>query len=205
MTGLRARKKADTDRRIVESAAQLFRARGYSSVRMEDIAALANVSAGTLYNYYENKGDLLVAVVAMEVAEVLSAGEALLADPPQNAEEALRRLVHQYYDHSLVYLSKEMWRTAMAISIQQPETTASKLYTDLDRRLAQQIVRLIEILQQKTLVSGAVDPMLIGEVLFNNLNMRFIEFAKDETLSLDELKAHVDAQNRLIADLIRVP
>ena len=72
-----------------------------------------------------NKGDILLAAVGMEVEEVLAAGDAIVADPPADVIEALTRLIHQYYDHSLVYLSKEMWRTAMAFSIQQPETPFS--------------------------------------------------------------------------------
>ena len=49
---------------------------------------------------------------------------------------ALQALIEQYYDHSLVYLSKEMWRVAMALSIQQPDSPFSRRYTELDRRLS---------------------------------------------------------------------
>ena len=74
MTGLRARHKADRTRRMQEAAARLFREAGYGAARMEDIAAAADVSVGTLYNYFETKGDLLLAIVSMEVEEVLTEG-----------------------------------------------------------------------------------------------------------------------------------
>ncbi len=141
MTGLRARQKADRNRRILEAATTLFREQGYDSARIEDIAEMAEVSVGTLYNYYQNKGDILVATVSMEVTEVLEAGERIVANPPLSVIEALGALINQYYDHSLVYLSKEMWRTAMASAIQQPETPLSKRYTELDGRLCAQVVR----------------------------------------------------------------
>jgi AcrR family transcriptional regulator len=67
MAGLRAKQKADRTRRILEAATTLFRQQGYDSARIEDIAEMAEVSVGTLYNYYQNKGDILVATVAMEV------------------------------------------------------------------------------------------------------------------------------------------
>ena len=82
MAGLRAKQKADKTRRILDSAATLFREQGYDSARIEDIAEMAEVSVGTLYNYYQNKGDILVATVAMEVTEVLQAGARILASPP---------------------------------------------------------------------------------------------------------------------------
>ncbi|SSC72062.1 unnamed protein product [Ciceribacter sp. T2.26MG-112.2] len=202
MTGLRARQKADRNRRILEAATILFREQGYDSARIEDIAEMAEVSVGTLYNYYQNKGDMLVATVSMEVTEVLEAGELIVANPPLNVNEALSALINQYYDHSLVYLSKEMWRTAMAFSIQQPETPLSKRYTELDQRLCAQVVQLIDTLQRRGVVIAGVDTRALGEVLFNNLNMMFIEFCKIDGMPLEELKARVAEQHRPIAALI---
>lgn len=202
MTGLRARQKADRNRRILEAATTLFRQQGYDSARIEDIAEMAEVSVGTLYNYYQNKGDILVATVSMEVTEVLEAGEMIVANPPLNVNEALSALINQYYDHSLVYLSKEMWRTAMASSIQQPETPLSKRYTELDQRLCAQVVQLIETLQRRGVVIAGVDTRALGEVFFNNLNLMFIEFCKVEAMPLEELKARVAEQHRPIAALI---
>jgi AcrR family transcriptional regulator len=202
MTSLRERKKADKERRILEAATRLFREQGYDHARMEHIADMAEVSVGTLYNYYENKGDILMATVNMEVTEVLDAGEAIVADPPADVEQAVNRLVDQYYDHSLFYLSKEMWRAAMAISIQQPDTPLSKAYTELDQRLSAQMVRLIETLQARRLVGEFVSAQAVGEVLFNNLNMMFIEFVKDEPQPLAVLKARAAEQHGPIARLI---
>ncbi|RUU50585.1 TetR/AcrR family transcriptional regulator, partial [Mesorhizobium sp. M7A.T.Ca.TU.009.01.1.1] len=72
MSGLRARQKADRHRRIIEAAAELFREAGYEGAKIEAIAAQAEVSVGTIYNYYENKGDILGAIVSLEVNEVLN-------------------------------------------------------------------------------------------------------------------------------------
>jgi len=205
MAGLRERQKADRTRRILEAAASLFRDLGYDAARIEDIAERAQVSVGTFYNYYQNKGDILLATVGMEVEEVLAAGEAIVADPPANVVEALRRLIDQYYDHSLVYLSKEMWRTAMAISIQQPETPFSKRYTALDARLCAQVSTLIQRLQLKGAVVAGLDTAAVGAMVFNNLNMMFTEFVRDETMPLERLKEDVAHQNRPLATLISSP
>lgn len=202
MAGLRAKQKADKTRRILEAATTLFREQGYDSARIEDIAEMAEVSVGTLYNYYQNKGDILVATVAMEVTEVLEAGARIVANPPLNVADALRTLVEQYYDHSLFYLSKEMWRTAMAISIQQPETPLSRRYTELDGQLCAQVVQLVQTLQARGVIHAGVDTKVMGEVFFNNLNMMFMEFCKVDAMPLDELKARVNAQHDPIAALI---
>ncbi|CAN7307760.1 TetR/AcrR family transcriptional regulator [Ensifer sp. ENS07] len=204
MTGLRARQKADRNRRILDAAAVLFREVGYDSARIEDIAERAEISVGTFYNYYENKGDILLATVSMEVEEVLAGGGSIVDNPPASVMGALDALIGEYYDHSLYYLSKEMWRTAMAIAIQQPESPFSKRYTELDRRLCEQVSTLIRKLQAKGVVALDVDAEAVGEMFFNNLNMMFTEFAKRETMSLDDLKARVSRQNRPLATLIAV-
>jgi AcrR family transcriptional regulator len=205
VTGLRARQKADKNRRILEAATSLFREVGYDAARIEDIAERAEVSVGTFYNYYQNKGDMLLATVAMEVEEVLDAGEAIVADPPLDVQMALLRLVNQYYEHSLVYLSKEMWRTAMAISIQQPETPFSKRYTELDQRLCSQVSTLIQRLQLKGAVLTGIDTWAVGSMVFNNLNMMFTEFVRDEAMTLEQLKGDVARQTRPLATLISSP
>ena len=202
MAGLRAKQKADKTRRILEAATTLFREQGYDSARIEDIAEMAEVSVGTLYNYYQNKGDILVATVAMEVTEVLEGGARIVANPPLNVAEALRTLIDQYYDHSLYYLSKEMWRTAMAISIQQPDMPLSRRYTELDGQLCAQVVQLVETLQTRGVVHASVNAKAMGEVFFNNLNMMFVEFCKVDAMPLEELKARVNAQHAPIAALI---
>ncbi|MEK1897649.1 MAG: TetR/AcrR family transcriptional regulator [Rhizobium sp.] len=205
MTGLRAKQKADRNRRILEAATSLFREVGYDSARIEDIAERAEVSVGTFYNYYENKGDILVATVSMEVEEVLASGKSIVENPPATTLEALQVLIDQYFDHSLVYLSKEMWRTAMAISIQQPESPFSRRYTELDGRLCDQVSMLVQKLQLRGAVMPGIDAVAVGQMAFNNLNMMFLEFVKDEAMTLETLKERVARQNRPLAVLISSP
>ncbi|NIY76839.1 TetR/AcrR family transcriptional regulator [Thalassospira sp. HF15] len=202
MTGLRAQKKADKNRRILEAATTLFRKVGYDSARIEDIAEMAGVSVGTFYNYFKNKGDMLMATVSMEVEEVLAAGDAIIARDHEGVAPALSELIAEYYDHSLTYLSKEMWRTAMSLSIAQPETPFSKRYTALDHRLSKQVCDLIRALQKRGVVRGEVDCDAVGELLFNNVNMMFIEFVKDENMDVDGLKEAVSKQNAPLASMM---
>ena len=202
MAGLREKQKADRERRILRAAVTQFRADGYRSVRIEDLAHMAEVSVGTVYNYYQTKGDILIATVAMEVEEVLSSGAAIVANPPEGVDTALLALIFQYYDHSLEYLSKEMWRTAMALSIEAPGTPNGQRYTELDARLSAQVTELVQALQARGEVRGDVDARTIGQVIFNNLNQMFIEFVKDDAMTLAELRNRVAAQTRPLARLV---
>ena len=196
MTGLREKQKADRDQRILEAATRLFRDDGYDRTKIETIAAEAQVSIGTVYNYYQNKGDLLVAIVSMEVNEVLRAGARLIENPPGDVARAVNDLIAIYLDHSLVYLNKEMWRHAMAISIRQPDSPFGGRYSELDDRLAAQVCELIKRLQRRRGVRDAIDATAVGETIFNNTNMMFTVFIKDEDMSLATLKSAIARQLR---------
>lgn len=202
MSGLRAQNKADRSRRILESASRLFREAGFDAVRIEDIAQDAQMSPGTVYNYFSTKGDVLLAIVAMEVEEVLVAGETLVADPKGGFEGAMTKLVGGYYDHSLKYLSKAMWRTAMAQSIAHPGTAFSRHYTELDQRLTDQISALISRLQITGALRTDVDPKVLGMIVFNDINMMFIEFVKNEKASLKSLRRDLGAHLKQFAMLM---
>ena len=204
MTGLRARQKALRHERILDAALGLFRDAGYDAVRTEDIAAAAEVSVGTLYNYFENKGDLLLALVTIEVEDVLEQGALVVNAPPPDIALALNMLVGGYYEHSNTYLTKDLWRSAMALTIQAAETPFSARYTALDQSLTDQVCALVEQLQRRGLARGDVDARAFGQVIFNNLNQMFIEFVKVEAMAMTVLMAAVARQNAAIALLLAV-
>ena len=203
MTGLREKQKADRTERILEAASHLFRTQGYDTVRIEDIAAVAEVSVGTCYNYFSTKGDLLLAIVSMEVEEVVATGRALVDAPPPDTAQALGSLIRLYYDHSLNYLSKEMWRKAMAFSIEAPETPFSQRYTELDAMLSAQVCDLIAALQVRGLARPDLDAATLGQIVFNTLNQMFIEFVKANAMPLSDLHRMSDAQTTSLAALMR--
>jgi AcrR family transcriptional regulator len=71
--GLRERKKQETRRRITEAAITLFADRGFERVPVTDIAAAADVSAATVFNYFPAKEDLIYDGMASFNAEMLAA------------------------------------------------------------------------------------------------------------------------------------
>jgi AcrR family transcriptional regulator len=82
----------DKRRRIIEVARKRFRHYGVRKTTMQEIARDAGVAVGTLYLYFKDKDDLLVACTEEYVARHRRQAEAILAsDVP--AGEKLRRYV----------------------------------------------------------------------------------------------------------------
>jgi AcrR family transcriptional regulator len=200
---LRERQKAEREKRILSAAVHRFRADGYRHARIEDLAEAADVSVGTVYNYYGTKGDILIAVVSMEVEEVLAEGQALVDCPPGDLCEALLALTICYYDHSLHYLTKEMWRQAIGLSIEAPDTPNGRRYAELDARLAAQVGDLIHRFQEAGGIAPDLDAEALGRVLFHNLNQLFTAFVTDDAMTLDALRAEAIALTTPIARLLQ--
>lgn len=65
-----AKKSEAKKRAILDAALEEFESKGFTCARVDDIAARAGVSKGTIYNYFENKESLLTGL-AEEVATQL--------------------------------------------------------------------------------------------------------------------------------------
>lgn len=71
MTARLKRKERITEARtgqILKAALAVFASKGYGGSTMADIAKAAGVGVGTLYNYYDNKRDLLISLVQQSLA-----------------------------------------------------------------------------------------------------------------------------------------
>ena len=59
-TGLRERKKQKTREAIQREALRLFQAQGYEATTVEQIAAAAEISPSTFFNYFPTKEDVVL-------------------------------------------------------------------------------------------------------------------------------------------------
>lgn len=95
----RAREKAQRRREILDAARKEFFEHGFSRPTMDDVAARAEVSKGTIYLYFASKEEILAHLLLEGLDLLLSHMEAALAATPSaTAEAALRALGNAYLD-----------------------------------------------------------------------------------------------------------
>lgn len=191
MTGLRERQKAGRRRDILAAASQLFRKDGFADTAVEAIAALAEVGTGTVYNYFSSKGDLLMALVALDGEQVRAKGKRYIASVSGDAATALYGLLAIYVDHSLVHLTKELWRNAMATAVTQADSPFGLGYAENDRLLAAQVGELVATLQAKGKIAAEIDPAAAGNALFIQVNGLFMQFVARDAMPKAELHARL--------------
>jgi AcrR family transcriptional regulator len=89
-------------KQIIEAAAHLFAEKGFHRTTTHDIALAADVSEGTLYNYFESKDELLLAIMEL-LSDLPGLSERFDDGVPVDAREFLvemlrsrRRMIDQY-------------------------------------------------------------------------------------------------------------
>jgi AcrR family transcriptional regulator len=96
--GLRERKKQQMRQAIAETARDLFAERGFEAVTVAEVARAANVSEGTVFNYFPTKEDLFYGPMEVFEAQLVEAvgarapGESVLAAVRRFVLDGTRRL-----------------------------------------------------------------------------------------------------------------
>ncbi|MDK2658362.1 TetR/AcrR family transcriptional regulator [Cupriavidus sp. LEh21] len=92
-----SRRKAARPQELVAAALDLFVERGYAATRLEDVAAAAGVSKGTVYLYFANKEELFKSVVRANLVPALSRGTELVDRYEGSTPELLRELLRGWW------------------------------------------------------------------------------------------------------------
>ncbi|WP_165496993.1 TetR/AcrR family transcriptional regulator [Phytopseudomonas dryadis] len=114
---LRERKRRERQRTILLAAADAFKAKGVDGARLEEIAEKADVSLGTVYNYFPTKDALLLALVTLYRTEAREERLPLIENPPTDVCETFSLLYSHLIDGALKYLDREIWRYGQVVGL----------------------------------------------------------------------------------------
>lgn len=137
------RRKEARPQELLAAALDLFVERGFSATRLEDVAARAGVSKGTLYLYFANKEELFKAVVRENVVPILDEAQGIVDAFEGHSALLFRELMLSWWQRigstKLAGISKLM----MAESGNFPEV-AKFYYEEVISRANQMIIRMLE-------------------------------------------------------------
>lgn len=91
------RRKEERPAELISAALDLFVEKGFAATRLEDVAARAGVSKGTLYLYFPSKEDLFKAVVRGGIVPEIERAEKLLAHHRGRASQLLRDILSGWW------------------------------------------------------------------------------------------------------------
>ena len=94
----RQRRKEARPSELSAAALDLFVEKGFAATRLEDVAARAGVSKGTLYLYFDSKEALFKAVVEEGIVPLMLRAEQLMEDFQGTSVDSLRFLLASWWE-----------------------------------------------------------------------------------------------------------
>jgi len=191
--------RSEVRRRLIDAAADVFAAKGYTASSVDDVARQAGLTKGAVYSNFESKDDLFFALLSEQVAARIALVEALPASP-EPAEEwlrsvgaALTRAMVEQPEWHLLFI--EFWQR----SIRDPE--ARERFVPHRRKLHDLVSATIRGRAEELNLKLPVDPDRLATAMIALSNGLAIEYLLDpesvpEDLFADVLTSMIDEQGR---------
>jgi AcrR family transcriptional regulator len=152
----RRRRKEARPSELTAAALDLFVEKGFAATRLDDVAAHAGVSKGTLYLYFDSKEALFKAVVEEGIVPALAAAEQRLAEHEGTSVELLRHLLFGWWEQ--VGATKLAGVTKLIVSESRNFPEIAQYYHD--RVIVRGRALLREVLQ-RGIASGEFRPLAV--------------------------------------------
>jgi AcrR family transcriptional regulator len=125
-TGLRERKKQKTKEAIHRAAMRLFQKRGYEETTIEQIAAAAEISPSTFFNYFPNKDD----VVMLDIYDPMTIKMLKERPKDESLNDAFRRVLEGL--EAIFDRDRELVLARGRLMMEVPELRA-RLWDEIER------------------------------------------------------------------------
>ena len=190
------RRKAARPAEILSAALDCFAERGFAATRLEDIAARAGVTKGTLYLYFPNKEELFKALVRQELLPNVERLEGAAAGPG-SAADVLGQLVAVWVGHVAPSRIAVLPKLIIAEAGNFPEL--AKFY---HREVIDRAFKLLRSILRRGVESGEFRPVdvehtafcVVGPLLLSVLWKHSLGPHADHPLDIAALgRAHLDA------------
>jgi AcrR family transcriptional regulator len=201
-TGLRDRQKARRRDAIIAAAKDRFIKAGIDATTMADIAAAAEVSTPTVFNYFGSKDGILIAMITEGTQDARESDRGLHWKDGTDLTCLLTMLFLRVSTRTLDIAGKRVWRYAEAAAIRHPDTDLAREYAKVSQELILVISDFFAGLDL-TLRSGRpFQPHYIAG-LFHDLWMpRFIELITQEDQGLAQHEVNLRQRLGPLVDLL---
>jgi AcrR family transcriptional regulator len=178
---------------ILMGAAQVFAEKGYHQATTKEIARAAGVSEGTIYNYFKNKRDLLLAMI--DLMGMQSVKSIIANNPPEDPREFITSVLNDRYQ-----IAQQFGKLIVPIIAEM--LTDEDLREGAYQQLVMPIVGLVEKYVQNNIDLGRfrqLDPLIVTRAF---VGAAFVNFAL-KLSNLDTRYEHISADS-MIEQLISI-
>jgi AcrR family transcriptional regulator len=155
------RRKEARPAEILAAALACFKERGFTATRLEDVAAKAGVTKGTIYLYYSSKEELFKAVVRGELVPNIERLETAILDAPVPAAVLLEQLCTFWVQHMVSSPISVIPKLVIAEAGNFPELARFYLEAAVHRGLG-----LIATILRRGIANGEFRPVDVEHVVY---------------------------------------
>ena len=194
---LRRKQKEKRERDILAAAARLLSEKGFQATSVEEIAELAEVGVATVYNYFNTKADVVMALLNDELGELLEDGQRIVLWPPADAPEAVSRLITSYTVGLASRYPKKLLREVFALVFSEQAFYRKEMFK-FDFRLIDQLAELIEGMKKRRQLARGVNTGDAAMILYTVGMTGFMIFTTDDDMTIDAMKKATRRHVRLV-------
>ena len=170
---------------IINTAAKLFKEKGFSAVTMRDIAKAMGIKAASLYNHINSKQEILSAII-ITLAEEFTKGIETIKNSNDNCIDNLKSIVNLHVDVT----SKNTFGMASLNNDWMHLENELEYYLELRKNHENNIRQIIEIgINNEELVNADADVILFS--ILSTLRSLYIWIPKKEELKPKKLASNL--------------
>ncbi len=166
------KKSEQTKEKILLCAEKVFSAKGYYEAQISDIARLAKIAKGTIYQYFESKEALFVFLIERYVEEgeryVSLSLDDFLGDV--NPQESAHKYLHHRIEKTMIFFSENQDRAnivlRVGLGLRDDIESAIKIF---ENKIMEAIIRDIKIGQRFGHISKNLNIELAGNAILGGI------------------------------------
>lgn len=193
---LRTQKKRQAKADILAATEQLLASRGFEATTMRDIAAGANISYQTLYNYFPSKALIIQSLLEQEVTACITQLEHLL----ENEGDDLLCKLRDGIGIRFAVVAKQdraLWLEVTVDTFRQRAQNKA-LYQGIEEATLAWHFSVLDQARSTGELDSAADCGLLARTLYAISEFAFIEYVLNDSLSEAEAMQNVIDQTEML-------
>ncbi len=164
---------------ILDATVQLFNEKGFHAVGMRDIAAVAGISAATIYRYFPSRDDIIVEILIQGINDIEKLIDETLETQSIRLEKLAIQVVDYFYDNEMIFQMMCYFLTRRAV-----DPDATKKFTMISEYF-------LNMFNMKLKQKGIVTEALASQAFFASICGVVLTFLHYPGLNDDEKKAYM--------------
>lgn len=199
MSGLREKKKKESEKKIKKVAKEIFLSKSYSKATMEEIAEKAEIGVGTLYNYFKSKDEIYIAIMSEKFNFDQEASEQLEDDIDNDVAKIVIAFIWKSCK-GLRLMGKRVWKELMSAVLNNSKSNnfLFKGMIGIDYKFINKLKVLLENIKDKGLLLPNFNTDEAAYTIYSVVMTQFILYIYSENITFNVFTNNIENQIRFI-------